>query len=297
MRVTSNAFSNSLVDQIQRLGQQQFELQAKLASGQRVTNPDDDPAAMSRIIQSQSDKRELVQFRRNHNRADGILNITFNNIDSVRDINVRAQEIAALAGGITSDDDLKLYSVNINELLEQAVQVGNVAFNGEHLFAGNVTDAPPYTVTRNASGSITSVSYDGGVASSEFLVAEGTSLSPYSDVTDNAAISSLMNRLVALRDALDVGDRTAVATSRVDLASSEDDILLAISEIGAKMLRLEVIENQDNQRYIGLENEISKDADADITKTVLKLNQTQSAYESALRSGAKILSLSLLDFI
>ena len=38
-------------------------------------------------------------------------------------------------------------------------------------------------------------------------------------------------------------------------------------------------------------------ADADLANTLVRLNQTQTAYQAALQSGGKILSTSLLDYL
>jgi flagellar hook-associated protein 3 FlgL len=42
---------------------------------------------------------------------------------------------------------------------------------------------------------------------------------------------------------------------------------------------------------------ISSEADVDLPTTVVKLSQTQTAYQAALASAAKIMSISLLDYI
>ena len=50
MRIASSTVSDNIVRQIQNLGSQQARLQSQVATGQRITNPEDDPAAASRVI-------------------------------------------------------------------------------------------------------------------------------------------------------------------------------------------------------------------------------------------------------
>ena len=46
-----------------------------------------------------------------------------------------------------------------------------------------------------------------------------------------------------------------------------------------------------------LETRVSKEADADLPQTLVRLSQTQNAYQVALQSGARLLSTSLLDYL
>ena len=46
-----------------------------------------------------------------------------------------------------------------------------------------------------------------------------------------------------------------------------------------------------------LEKLVSKEADADLTETIVRLTQTQTAYQAALQSAGRILGSSLLDYL
>ncbi len=240
MRVTSNTITNSLIQQINKLTERQVELQKQVASGQRVTRPSDDPAAMGRILEIQSDKRQLVQFRRNLGQAESLIRMGSNSLEDLRKLNIRTQEDSLRISGATSPDEMIIYAKNVNQLLEQALQTANSKFGGKYLFSGATTDTKPFVETRDASGKITGVSYVGSSSAPSYFVGEGTKISPYHDPADNGKFNDFLNRMVAMRDALEAGDFSAVESARTDLLSSEDDILLAISELGSKQLRLEV---------------------------------------------------------
>ena len=42
---------------------------------------------------------------------------------------------------------------------------------------------------------------------------------------------------------------------------------------------------------------ISREVDADLAQTLVKLNEVQAAYLAALKSGATIMNQSLLDYV
>lgn len=297
MRVTSNTITNSLIQQIDKLTERQVELQKQVSSGQRVTRPSDDPAAMGRILEIQSGKRQLVQLRRNFVQAESLIRMGNNSLDSLRQLNIRAQEDSLRVSGVSSPEEMAAYARNVDQLLEQALQSANARFGGKYLFSGATTDTKPFVETRDISGKITGVAYVGSSSAPSYFVGEGTQISPYHDPADNGKFSDFLNRLAALRDALDAGDFSAVQSARTDLLSSEDDILLSISELGSKQLRLEVARAQDDTRYAEMNNRLSQEADVDLAQVILKLNKAQVAYQAALQSGSRIMYTSLLDYI
>ena len=50
-------------------------------------------------------------------------------------------------------------------------------------------------------------------------------------------------------------------------------------------------------RYTELEKLTSAETDADMSTTIVKLTQTQTAYQAALQVGAQVLRVSLLDYL
>lgn len=102
---------------------------------------------------------------------------------------------------------------------------------------------------------------------------------------------------MALRDGLQAGNPSAVQGTHAALQSSEDDFIVTLSDIGAKQTRLESDSSQNEARFAELEKLTGSETEVDITQEVVKLTQAQTAYQAALESGAKTLSMSLLDYI
>lgn len=50
MRVTFNTFPNGLIDQLTQLTTRQSSYQLQAATGQRIVNAEDDPAAVRRVL-------------------------------------------------------------------------------------------------------------------------------------------------------------------------------------------------------------------------------------------------------
>ncbi len=297
MRIASSTVSENVVRQIQRLGVQQSNLQAKVASGQRITNPSDDPAAVSRVINLESERRALEQFARNADRAMEISQASFSGLQQIKKISDRATEIGTLGAGTASADARAAYAAEIDQLIEQAVQLGNTRFRNDYLFAGTAVDTPPFTVTRDADGRVTALAYAGNTDQAAIALSESASISPGTTAATNQGIGDFLNHLVSLRDALRTGTGADVATVQTDLLASEDLLVDSLAEQGAVQMRIEVNQTQQKVRGENLERLVSAEADADLATTIVSLNQTQVAYQAALQSSANIMRLSLLDYL
>ena len=297
MRIPTNSFPDSLVTQLQQLTGRQTDAQREIATGQRIVNPSDDPAAAARVLEYQAEKQQIQQFARNNDRANNISTASFAAVKQLKETSDRAGEIVVLGSGTLGPDALRAYGAEAEQMLEHALQAANTKYAGEHLFGGTKSDTPPFTAVRDVAGHITSVSYAGAASGAEIRTSEGAKISPFTSGAENQKFADFMNNLVSLRDALQSGNANTVQGTHAALQTSEDDFIVTISDIGAKQTRLEADRSQNEARFAQLENLTGSETDADLTQAVVKLTQAQTAYQAALQSGAKALSMSLLDYI
>lgn len=310
MRVTSNTFPNTLSAQLADLTARQSRLQAQAATGQRIQRPEDDPVALRRVLSLQTESSAVTQYQRNIERQQELANATYGVMRSLKKISDRAAEIATLADDLKSSTELNSYATEITQLIKQAADLLNTKNRGDHLFAGTRSDQPPFVVSTDADGRVTAVAYNGNESLAETEISEGLALTSqvlganssgtgaFGLAADSRTGADLFAHLISLQDNLRSGDTAAIAaTDRTNLAKDEDNILLHYSALGAVQSRLEVAASVAKNRLFALETNISNEADADLAQTMVRLNQTQVAYQAALQSGARILNLSLLDFL
>lgn len=297
MRIASATVSANTIRQIQRLSEQQAKLQEQVSTGQRLTDPSDDPAAMSRVLNLEHERRSLTQFSRNADRALQISQASYTGLQQLKKISDRATEIGTLGTGSTSADARQAYAVELDQLIEQAVQLGNTRFRNDYIFAGTAIDTAPFAVTRDSAGAVTAATYTGNSDRLSLALSESSALTPGTTGTTNTGIATFLNGLVQLRDALRHGDDTALAAAQQGLLGTEDILVDSLSEQGAVQMRIEVVQSQQQSREDNLNQLVSGEADVDLASTVMKLSQAQSAYEAALQSSALVMRLSLLDYL
>jgi len=297
MRVPTLSISDAAIAQIQNLTATQTQLQKQASTGQRIFLPEDDPAAMNRLLNDDNQSRQIAQYQTNATTALNLAESSYSGLNQFSSLATRAGELATLGSGVNGVDANNAYSTEINQLIEQAVQTGNSQFNGNYLFAGTALTTTPYTVTRDAAGQITAVAYAGDTNQSSISLSSSATVTPGTSGATNTGIRDFINQLVALRDGLKASDSTAIAASATAINASETTITDAISENGAAQLRIQAAQTQLSAAAQNLGQLVSTDSSADLPSTIVKLNQASTAYQAALSSSAKLLQTSLLDYI
>jgi flagellar hook-associated protein 3 FlgL len=305
MRVTNNTYPETLLSHLQRINGQMNTLQEQAATGQRITRVSEDSAASNRILDMQEEKGKIAQFSKNAARAHNINNTTISQLQSFIKISDRVNEIAVLANDLQGPEGLKAYAEELDELIQHAVRGANVKYNGEYIFGGTASGFEPFSVNEDANGKVQdpdgaglAVSYVGAAEGPEFHLSESGKISPFTDGATNQKLADFVNRIVALRDSMESGDANAVTDSiREDLQNSEDELIFSLSRQGSVQLRIEFDVNLNEQRFTDLEENISSEADVDLSQAIVRLTQIQNAYQATLQSAGRVLKSSLMDYI
>jgi flagellar hook-associated protein 3 FlgL len=297
MRITNNTVSAQIVSQIQQLGTQQAKLQTQVSTGQRIFQPEDDPAAVGRVLNLESEQRQVSQYQNNAARALEISQASFSGLQAIKTVSDRASQIGTLGSGALNPSQTQAYASEVNQLIEQTLQLTNSKFGNDYLYAGTAVNNAPFVATRDAQGNVTSVAYAGNSNQASIPLSETATINPNTSGATNVGLRDFLNQLVALRDALNTGDATAISGVQGSLVGSEDQLVSALAEHGGVQTRIEATQSQQQDRATDLEKLVSNETDADLPSTIVKLSQTQTAYQAALQSAASIMKISLLDYI
>lgn len=310
MRVSSRSFYHQFSDQVRTLSNRQNRLQSQAATGQRIQTAEEDPAAMRRILDLQAEASRVQQHQKNIDGLKEKVSVSYDALRGLKTISDRVTELAALADGTKSPDDLKLYATEVGQLLEQATTLVNSRYNGEYLFAGTRSDQAPFQIQKDAEGRITDVTYQGNTDAPSVEVAEGMAVSvlvPGENtsgngsrglVTDSRSGADFFRHLIRFQNHLLEGDVAAIANQdRAALAKDEENLIYQIGTNAATQSRLESAKAIASSRVAALGNLISREGNADLADTLVQLNQTQTAYQAALQSGARVMQVSLLNYL
>ncbi|HZZ18180.1 MAG TPA: flagellin [Opitutaceae bacterium] len=297
MRIASSTLSEGIVNQIDTLSTQQATLQNEVSTGQKISEPEDNPSGVNTALTLESELRAIQQFGSNASQALTVAQSSSAGLTSLKSVSDRAGELATLGTGTLGTSAMQSYGTETNQLIEQAVQTANTEFDGSYIYGGTASSTPPFTVTRDSTGNITSVAYAGNTSQAAIPLSSTTSVSATTDGTTNQGIATFLNNLITLRNSLNSGDTAAVTSVQSGLADGEDTIVSAIATNGGIQSRIQAAQTEQTSQTTNLQTDMSSVVDADLPTTITKLDQVQTAYQAALQSAVSTMQLSILNYI
>lgn len=91
--------------------------------------------------------------------------------------------------------------------------------------------------------------------------------------------------------------RKTFGSALTEIKGQQNRINVAVADLGSRAARIQLTENRLSMEQVDFEDLLSKNEDADIVDTVIKLKSQESVYNSSLSAAAKIVKNSLLDFL
>jgi flagellar hook-associated protein 3 FlgL len=297
MRITNNMVTNTMLGELQSLSSEQSQLQTEVSTGLAVTQPSDDPAAFGQVVNMENQSSQLTQFASNASQALDLANSSYSGLNSLTSIYDRASQLGTLGTSTDAATSNTAYAAELDQLIQQTVTTANSQVDGVYLYGGTATSTPPFTAATDASGSITGVTYVGNSSQSSIPISSTSGVTVSTSGATNQGIADFINHLVALRDALNSGDATALATANTALSADDTNLTNAVAENGAVQSRIESEQTEQQSESTELNTQISNATSADLPSTIVKLNQAQLAYQAALQTAASVMHMSILNYI
>jgi flagellar hook-associated protein 3 FlgL len=318
MRITTNMFAESFVSETQRLQKKQIDSQRAIASGQRIHNSSDDPSSFRQSLEVQSSQRTRLQHKDNIRELTARSEIYHGYSTKVHELASRASELLTRVNASYSQTELDTTANELDGLLKQAIAIGNSEHDGQFLFGGTYlqpgdTDPTtatlyrPYTTTQDIDGKIITVTYRGNnevnrvqidantVVDSNVL---GTSSTAQVRALFQADVTAdLFQTLMNVRDELLLGTTSNISGQLSNLRNVDENVAKIIGSTAADLSRLKLTEATHDDRLLTDETIISRLMDTDMVKAATDLQRSLAAYEAALQTGARVLNISLLDFL
>jgi len=115
--------------------------QNQLSSGLRVQDPSDDPVGVTKILKYKTDINVAQQFQENVGDALSWLQVSETALNDVKEVLQRVRELTVqAANGTNTDEDNSKIAIEIEELTEELISLGNSTVTGKYIFSGYETD-------------------------------------------------------------------------------------------------------------------------------------------------------------
>ncbi len=300
MKITFNSLVDSVSNSIQKNLNKLQNIQDKLSAGKNITKPSDNPINTAQINIMKTKKSQHEQFIKTIDSSLGWLEATENNLSEINSTLVSIRSICVQAGnGALNQDGLNALFLQVNQLKNKLLEDANAQYLGNYLFAGLNTMQKPF---EEVSGIVNYLGNDGLMLR---LVSFDSNISIN---IDGKRIFNIDNKISSdpnvfqiisnLEEALQSGNTEIIGTeilSQIDRATV--NIQNLISEIGAKVTRLELTKKQHESEILNITKNISIVEDIDVADTVMELKKAETVYLTSLNLAGRIFPQSLLDFL
>lgn len=176
IRTTTLGSANSMLGLISESSSRYNELALEASSGLRVDEPSDDPVATQSIINTNTQLSKLNSYVSNMSTSQSEINIVDGAISSLTNSVQKAIDLATqTANGIYSATDLASSKDQIDSIISTSISVANTQFNGTYVFSGTATATQAYSMVKDATGAITSITYNGNQGERYTQISEGVS--------------------------------------------------------------------------------------------------------------------------
>lgn len=295
MRITSMMQNTQLLRNLRNNNADILDWQNKLSTGQKINKPSDDPVGIGYQMRYTTDLARNEQYLANAKTGYGWLSQTDSVLQQANSVLQRLNTITnQAANGTVPEDVREQIRLEVLQLREQMVTIGNSTYDGRHIFNGQKTDVKPYNSATAAIDDTDMGVYYLNVSPS---VQVAVSLPGEQVFGEAGAADNIFKLFDDIAQQLADDDQPALSGSLSDIGTAIDRMSLSLAEVGARMNRFELIENRIADEKVSLTTLRSSVADVDMADAIIQLQLQQNVLQASLSVGAKVMQMSLLDYI
>lgn len=296
MRVTQNYSIQSLLRQIQSTRNRINTLQTNLATGKRINQISDDPYQIESVLRYRKMLKMNGQFETNIASAIDFMSVTSQALNDSADIVSRVKELAVQGANDLTPDQYDAHVTEINQLIRELTDLANTRFKDRYVFGGSNVKTAPYTLTSD----LTAVNANPDGLSGKLKVELGEGNIDTYNVSGKSAFNGgtdVFQALIDLRDAFAAHDNAAIQSAIPNLDAARDQLLQVNSNLGAKINRYDLLQQQYDNKDVRLQEFLSRVQDTDVIKTVQELQLEQTGLQTSLQVLSRTMNISLVDFM
>lgn len=295
LRVTQGMITSQLTRNLNTNLNQMAKIENQMSTGRSINKPSDDPIGVTYSLRYRSELSSNSQYKDNVDNALSWLSFSDKMLEQSGNVMNRVKELTVQAStGTNTQSGLDSINLEIKDLKEQLINIGNSQLKGKYVFNGQNFDKKPY----NSATASTDVTDDGQVI---YQLSAGVTAS--ANVSGNrifgnkSETDNVFKLLDTLSAALASGDTAAISATLPDIESRATKMLNERAGVGARVNRVELMESRLGDLEVILTDLQSKTEDIDYEKVLIQSKVNDNIYQASLAVGAKIITPTLVSFL
>jgi flagellar hook-associated protein 3 FlgL len=296
MRVTQGMLTGNMLRNLSASYARLSKYQDQLATGKKINRPSDDPVIAMKGMIYRTNLTEVEQYKRNFSEAYSWIENSDAALDKATQALQRIRELVVQASNDTYEVSQRAaISEEIKQLTEHLVSIANTKVGDKYIFNGTDTLQKPVNLPA-VSGNKNQVKIELSQGIYIPVNVDPTKLFNYDNTNKgNGLFSDLEFLNTDLNDPTKSGKDIEQYLSYID--NHINNFLGARAELGARLNRVELMEERIDQQEVIANRMLSDNEDADIERVITDLKMQESVHRAALGVGARIIQPTLLDFL
>lgn len=287
MRVANKTIYDTVTYNLSNCTQGLNQANEIVSSGKRINNLSDDPVGLTQALNVKSTISNLEQMQRNISTGNSWLVSSESALTHVQDILSETKTLCIQMANASIDSVQRVSAAEtVRNLFDEIVSLANTNIAGSYIFSGSKTDTTPF----NDNGT-----YNGNSNAFTVKIGKDTTVEVGSD--GGTLFGDILSTMDGLKTSLTNNDLEGIQDAMSDLDGHFDDISAKISDVGSKMNRMDVKEKIFEDIIFANTERLSKIEDADMAEAIMELKARELTYQAALSSSAKLMTLTLMDYM
>jgi len=296
MRVNPNFTPDILTELYLSQSQEQTALE-QMASGQLINMPSDNPAGAATLVENLAEQNQTDQFLQNTSTVEGLLQTADSTLSSVVDALNQAISLGVQGGSSTATlDNQQQIAQQVQGIQNQVLQLANTSYQGSYIFAGTATTTVPFTANPSAPDGVT---YNGNNNTNMVEIAQGRSVQtnlPGSQLFQGSG-GDVMGSLQQLVTALQSGNITSIDNATTQLGTALNYVSQQRVFYGNAVDQLTSNQSFLQQEQVNLQSQENTVDGVNMAQAATNLSQAQVTQNATLAALAKIIPVTLLDYL
>jgi flagellar hook-associated protein 3 FlgL len=307
MRITHQMTANNAIQYMSENLEKVSDLQTKLASQKRFQVASEDPARASTSLSLRSNLKTLESYADTADMTQNWMIATDNAFDKMDELGIRATNLIlrAINDTMSGSERANPMAVEMQDLMNQAVELGNTSVNGQFIFSGYQVNSKAFELVDSAAPLL---DYQGNPFTPKVVNYLGDTgimqrnLGPDQSVTLNVrgdqALDGVLQNLVTATNALKQNDTATLQTLLTSLKSSLTTMSEYRTSNGARLRQVESAADYLTTMQIETKSLLSKNEDMNMAEGITLLANQQTTYDAVLQVSQRAISaLSLFDYL
>ncbi|MDZ7672939.1 MAG: flagellar hook-associated protein FlgL [Halanaerobiales bacterium] len=301
MRITDSMMVGNMLENLTNNKERLNTLNEQLSSGKKFSKPSDDPIKVTTSMSFSNQINNYEQYQKDINNAKSWLETTENTLGDSTEVMQRANELALYgANDSLNEEDRKNMAEEVKQLRDELISIANSKLGSDYLFSGQATGEKPISLNPDYDYSDPVedhyVEYNGDKNKIKRKISDDNKLTVNLNAED--VFKENIETLNKLYEDLKNGeDGEKIASYVKDIQDGMDKSFGYRAEIGAKINRMDLIENRIDDDIFNIKKLNSKNEDVDLAEVVTDLKMSENVYRASLSSAGRIIQPSLVDFI